>query len=75
MEHEKIAELLAEKIYYPAKTEADIAVCLLVEELAIPKQVKRYTLDDAKSYILVALSKNTPTPDMTLGNNQEGKTS
>lgn len=58
MENEKIAELVSKKIYNVTENETDFAVQLLIEKLTIPKDVKSYTADDAKKYILETLSKN-----------------
>jgi hypothetical protein len=58
MENEKIAELVSKKIYNVIENETDFAVQLLIEKLTIPQDVKSYTADSAKKYILEALSKN-----------------
>jgi hypothetical protein len=58
MENERIAELVANKIYNVTENETDFAVQLLVEKLTMPEDVKSYTADDAKKYILEALSQN-----------------
>ena len=58
MENEKIAELVSKKIYNVTENETDFAVQLLIEKLTIPQDVNSYTADDAKKYILEALSKN-----------------
>lgn len=58
MEDEKIAELVSKKIYNVTENETDFAIQLLVEKLTIPQSVKSYTANDAKKYILEALSKN-----------------
>lgn len=55
MENQKIAELVSKKIYNVSETETDFAVQLLIEKLIIPEDVKIYTTDDAKKYILEAL--------------------
>lgn len=58
MENEKIAELVSKSIYDVAKNETDFAIQLLVEKLLIPYNIKSYTANDAKKYILEALTKN-----------------
>jgi hypothetical protein len=58
MENEKIAELVANKIYNVNENETDFAVQLLVEKLTMSTDIKSYTADDAKRLILEALSKN-----------------
>lgn len=58
MENKKIAELVSKKIYNVTENETDFAIQLLVEKLTMPQSVKSYTADDAKKYILEALSKN-----------------
>jgi hypothetical protein len=57
MENKKIAELVANKIYGIPDTETDFAIQLLVERLVIPENVNSYSVNDAKNYILNALSK------------------
>lgn len=65
MENEKIAELISKKIYNVAKDETDFAIQLIIEKLIIPDDVKSYTADDAKKFILKSLLENDQHADIS----------
>ena len=55
MKNKEIAQLLAMKIFGPAKTQTDLAVQLFIEKLSMPDDVVGYTVEEAEQYILQAL--------------------
>lgn len=55
MKKEKIAKLVAKKLYNSLDKEDDQAIQFLVEHLVLPKDCVRYTETELENYILNAL--------------------
>ena len=57
MKNEKIAELVAKKVYGDNSEKTDFAIQLLIEKLVLAKDIASYTELDMKEAILNVLKK------------------
>lgn len=57
MENEKIAELIAERLYNPTASETDFAFQLFIERFVIPQGETSYNNLTMKTWVLDALNK------------------
>ena len=64
MNNEKVAKLLARKVYASTSTEGDFALQLFVEEICVPKEMTGYTEDQMEDCILLELGRRNISIDI-----------